>query len=66
MTSCHFCAEVSPSNRKRSFRCPFCGRKLSHYLPTPEQIHQEAVQIKVEIEVGRLRHPERACDYLPW
>ena len=66
MTSCHYCAEVSPSNRKNHFLCPFCGRAIAHYLPTREQIQEEAVQIKIQIEVGRLRHPERAERYLPW
>lgn len=66
MTSCHFCAEVAPSNRKNHFTCPFCGRAIANYLPTLEQIRVEAVQIKIEAERGRLRHPERAEHYLPW
>lgn len=66
MTSCHFCSEVAPSNRKNHFLCPFCGRGLAHYLPAPEEIQAGAHQIRYENEEKRLRHPEHASSYLPW
>ena len=66
MTPCQYCSEVAPSNNGRSFQCPFCGRWIAHYLPTPEEIHLGAEQIRYENEEARLSHPERAWRYLPW
>jgi len=66
MTSCQYCSEVAPSNRKRSFKCPFCGRKLAHYLPTLEEIKETAATIRYANEAYRLSEPEHAATYLPW
>lgn len=63
MSPCEFCAEVGAGNK---FQCPFCGRDIAHYLPTPEEIQHEAAEIRYHNEEARLRDPVTSTCYLPW
>jgi hypothetical protein len=63
MKPCDFCAGVGPGYK---YKCPFCGRKLNHYLPTEEQIRERAHEARYHREEDRLKDPAHPEGYLPW